>query len=82
MINFYEFMIDYQGFYVYMVVAVMGYFLIQIILLIVSITSIEQKQFGEFSKYIRKIVNLQFLILVKVLSGPILGLAINVLYCA
>jgi len=81
-INFYEFMIDYQGFYVYMVVAVMGYFLIQIILLIVSITSIEQKQFGEFSKYIRKIVNLQFLILVKVLSGPILGLAINVLYCA
>jgi len=75
-------MIDYQGFYVYMVVAVMGYFLIQIILLIVSITSIEQKQFGEFSKYIRKIVNLQFLILVKVLSGPILGLAINVLYCA
>ena len=75
-------MIDYQGFYVYMVVAVMGYFLIQIILLIVSITSIEQKQFGEFSKYIRKIVNFQFLILVKVLSGPILGLAINVLYCA
>ena len=82
-INFYEFMTDEPNLYVYMVAGVMGYFIIQIIFLIISVTSIQQQKAeeGEAYKYVRKIVNFQFLISVKVLSGPMLGLAVNVLYC-
>ena len=55
--------------------------LFQLILVIVSCYSIINNQSGEFFKYIRKIVNLQFIFMVKVVSGPSFAVITKIVYC-
>jgi len=64
-----------------LVIAVFAYLLVQIALIILSLFAVNKSYEGEVFKYLRKIVNFQFLMTVRVLTGPFLGLTINVLYC-
>lgn len=57
------------------------YLLVQLLLAGVSIYTTLRGKSGEFFKYLRKIVNYQFLFTAKALSGPLLGLVVNVVYC-
>jgi hypothetical protein len=58
-----------------------AYLLLQLVLIAMSCMTVVNKSTGEFAKYIKKIVNFQLIFNVKVLSGPIMAVAINVLYC-
>ena len=80
-INFYEFLIDDPTLYITMAVAAFSYFLFQIVLILISIMGIHKKSDSQGFKYLKKIVNMQYIFTVKVLSGPVLGLSVNVLYC-
>lgn len=59
----------------------LAYLACQVMLVCVSCYSILNKSTGEFAKYIKKIVNFQLIFNVKVASGPILALTVNVFYC-
>lgn len=65
-----------------MVIAVFAYLSFQIALIIISCYGVITQKKGELFKYIRKIVNYQYLFTVRVLSGPFLALCVNVLYCS
>lgn len=60
---------------------ILAYLVIQIVIIGISCYNALNKSTGEFAKYIKKIANLQLIFNVKVLSGPIFAVLINVLYC-
>lgn len=64
-----------------MIVVSVGYLLLQTGLMMLSAYGILRKEVGEVYAYLRKIVNFQLLLNVKVLSGPFFGLAIKVFNC-
>jgi hypothetical protein len=70
-----------SGLYPVMVIAVFAYFLLEVALIAISAVAVIKKVEREAAKYLRKIVNVLFLITVKALSGPIIGLFITVVYC-
>ena len=59
----------------------LAYLACQIILVCISCYSILNKSTGGLAKYMKKIVNFQLIFNVKVASGPILALTVNVFYC-
>lgn len=65
-----------------MVGVILGYLVCQVVLMCVSGYSVVGRSSGEFSKYLKKIVNFQLIFNVKVAAGPILAVAVNVLYCS
>ncbi len=81
MINFYEYLRDNPNLDITMTVAVFSYLLFQLLLLFFSIMGINKKNDSQGFKYLKKIVNMQYIFTVKVLSGPFFGLTVNVLYC-
>jgi cytochrome bd-type quinol oxidase subunit 1 len=81
MLNFQEYMKNNNSIYKTIIGILMAYLACQIILICVSSYSIINKSTGEFAKYIKKIVNFQLIFNVKVASGPIIAVAVNVFYC-
>jgi hypothetical protein len=79
--NFYEYLTANSDLYVTMVLAVFFYMLLQIALILLSVKTIHHNHPGTAYQYLHKLVNFQLILNVKVLSGPILGLIVNVLYC-
>jgi hypothetical protein len=57
------------------------YLAVQLLLASISIYATLKGKSGDFFKYLRKIVNYQFLFTAKTLSGPMLALVVNVVYC-
>lgn len=64
-----------------MLISAFGVMLIVYIPFIFSSFTIITKKKSGFLKYLRKMVNFDFMLSVKCLSGPLIGLSINVLYC-
>ena len=74
-------MLGRQDLYKTVVGVILGYLVFQGVLLCISVYSILNKSTGEFTKYLKKMVNLQLIFNVKVAAGPILAVAVNVFYC-
>ena len=56
----------------------LAFIVIQILLICFSVG----KEKTQYSKYVKQIANIQFIVIVKGLSGSFLGLAVNILYCS
>jgi hypothetical protein len=80
-LNFHEFLAASPALYQSLVMIVGVYLLFQLLVLAVSAYATLRGKTGEFFKYLKKIVNYQFLLTAKTLSGPLIGFVINVLYC-
>ena len=79
--NFQEYLQQSEQTYQTMTGIILTYLVIQLIIIVISCFNILNKSNGEFAKYIKKIANLQLIFNVKVLSGPIFAVLINVFYC-
>lgn len=82
MINFYEFLVDDPNLYQSMLLAILFLYLAYLLLYAMSHNIITKKKKSNILRYIKKIVNIYYILLFKVLSGPCIGLTINVLYCS
>lgn len=74
-------MLGRQDLYKTVVGVIFGYLVSQGVLLCISAYSVLNNSTGEFAKYLKKIVNFQLILNVKVAAGPILAVAVNVFYC-
>ena len=80
-LNFQEYLQQSQQTYQSMLGIILTYLLIQIVIIVISCYNVLNKSTGEFAKYIKKIANIQLIVNVKILSGPIFAVLVNVLYC-
>ena len=73
-------MADGMG-YEIMIAGALSFAIIATVVIIVTSCSAQKGEKGLYLNYLRNIVNIIFLVTAKALSGPFLGLSINVLYC-